>query len=151
MLSYVSSMFDPLWFISAVTLMGKMLFQEATRLRISWDTPVPDALSLRWNEWLESLTEIDSLKFKRCMMPHDFVCVAEIHNFCDGSQTGYGCSRYIRVINKFGQIHVELVTAESRLAPLRQVTIPRLELASAVLAVKIDSLIRRELDVQLGE
>ena len=44
-----------------------------------------------------------------------------------------------------------LVTAKSRLAPLRQVTIPRLELASAVLAVKIDGLIRRELDVQLGE
>ena len=152
MLSYVSSMFDPLGFISAVTLMGKMFYQEATRLRISWDTPVPDALSLRWNEWLESLTEIDSLRFKRCMIPHDFVDgVAEIHNFCDGSQTGYGCSSYIRVINKFGQIHVALVTAKSRLAPLRQVIIPRLELASAVLAVKIDGLIRRELDVQLGE
>ena len=107
MLSYISSMFDPLGFISAITLRGKMLFQEATRLQLDWDTPVPDALAHSWMEWLQSLPELDTLKFNRCMLPGEFADgVAEVHNFCDGSQAGYGCCSYIRVINETGHIHV---------------------------------------------
>ena len=152
MLSYISSMFDPLGFISAITLRGKMLFQEATRLQLDWDTPVPDALAHSWMEWLQSLPELDTLKFNRCMIPGEFADgVAEVHNFCDGSQVGYGCCSYIRVINETGQIHVALITAKSRLAPLKRITVPRLELASAVLAVKMNNVIRRELDVPVVE
>ena len=82
MLSYISSMFDPLGFISAITLRGKMLFQEATRLQLDWDTPVPDALAHSWMEWLQSLPELGTLKFNRCMIPGEFADgVAEVHNF----------------------------------------------------------------------
>ena len=145
MLSYISSMFDPLGFISAITLRGKMLFQEATRLQLDWDTPVPDALAHSWMEWLQSLPELDTLKFNRCMIPGEFADgVTEVHNFCNGSQASYGCCSYIRVINETGQIHVALITAKLRLAPLKRITVPRLELASAVLAVKMNNVIRRE-------
>ena len=142
MLSYISSMFDPLGFIAAITLRGKMLFQEATGLQIDWDTPVPDALAHSWMEWLQYLPELDTFKFNRCMIPGEFADgVAEVHNFCDGSQAGYGCYSYIRVINETGQIYVALITAKSRLAPLKQITVPCLELASAVLAVKMNNVI----------
>ena len=152
MLSYISSMFDPLGFISAITLRGKMLFQEATRLKLDWGTPEPDALAHSWMEWLQSLPELDTLKFNRCMIPGEFADgVAEVHNFCADSQAGYGCCSYIRVINETGQIHVTLITAKSRLAPLKRITVPCLKLASAVLAVKMNNVIRRELDLPIVE
>ena len=152
MLSYISSMFDPLGFISAITLRGKMLFQEATRLQLDWDTPVPDTLAHSWMELLQSLPELDKLKFNHCMIPGEFADgVAEVHNFCNGSQAGYGCCSYIRVINETEQIHVALITAKSRLSPLKRITVPRLEMASAVLAVKMNNVIQRELDVPVVE
>ena len=132
MLSFVSTMYDPRGLISAIVLKGKLLFQEAMRLKLSWDTPVPESLSYAWLEWLKSLNDLETLKFTRCMVPDAFTDgVAEIHNFCDGSQVGFGCCSYIRVINKVGKVHVCLVAAKSRLAPLKRVTVPRLELASA--------------------
>ena len=86
------------------------------------------------------------------MIPVEFADgVAEVHNFCDGSQAGNGCCSYIRVINETGQSHVALMIAKSRLAPLKRKTMPRLELASAVLAVKMNNVIRQELDVPVVE
>ena len=150
MLSFVSTMYDPLGLIFAIVLKGKLLFQEATRLKLSWDTPVPESLSYAWLEWLKSLNDLETLKFTRCMVPDAFTDgFVEIHNFCDGSQVGFGCCIYIRVINKVGKVHVCLVAAKSRLAPLKRVTVPLLELASAFQAIKMDSLIRRELDIPL--
>ena len=42
----------------------------------------------------------------------------------------------------------ELLMARARLAPMKSVTIPRLELMAAVLAVKVDHMLKRELDIE---
>ena len=41
MLSQVSSMYDPLGLLGPIVHYGKVLFQNATRLRLPWDEPVP--------------------------------------------------------------------------------------------------------------
>ena len=72
-----------------------------------------------------------------------------LHHFCDASEVGYGACTYVRAINRLGQIHVSLLISKNRLAPVKPVTIPRLELLSAVVASKLDCVVRRELDVEL--
>ena len=47
------------------------------------------------------------------------------------------------------QIHVALLASKARLALIKQVTNPRLELLAAVVASKLDVIIRTELDVPL--
>jgi hypothetical protein len=42
-----------------------------------------------------------------------------------------------------------IVFAKSKLAPLQKLTIPRLELLAAVEAVKIDQMLKKELEIQL--
>ena len=150
MLSQVSGMYDPLVLISPIVLEGRMLFQEATRLKLNWDMPVPKGLSNKWLCWLNSLSELKSLRFERCVIPEKFTeGAAELHTFCDASEKGYGACTYIRIINATGLIHVALLVGKGRVAPLKQITIPRLELCAAVVAVKLDRLVRQELDVEL--
>ena len=150
MLSQVSSMYDPLGLISPVVMQGKALFQEATRLKLGWDVPVPEDLSFQWSTWLLSLSELSSLSFSRCVIPDAFVDGAmELHHFCDASMRGYGACTYIRIVNCHGDVHVALVASKARLAPLRQLSIPRLELLAATVAVKLDSVVSRELEVPL--
>ena len=150
-LSQVSSMYDPLGLIAPVVIRGRMIFQETSRLKLDWDESVPDWLRRMWVDWLCSLQFLGSLRFPKCVIPEEFAenGVHELHHFCDGSQSGYGACSYVRSVNAAGHVHVALVASKGRLAPLKQMTIPRLELAAAVLAVRLDVLLRRELEVPL--
>ena len=73
----------------------------------------------------------------------------ELHHFADASSEAYGTASYIRMVDAQGNIHVSFVFGKSRLVPLKSVTIPRLELMAAVIAVNVDSMLRRELTVSI--
>ena len=89
---------------------------------------------------------MEQVSIPRCLRPSDFdVSVCELHHFCDGSSVGYGACSYIRLLSDSGLPVVSLIFAKSRVAPVKPITIPRLELASAVLAVKIAVMLEKEL------
>ena len=136
-LSKVSSMYDSFGQILPIVLLGKMIFQECTKLGLDWDDPVPRNLERKWQLWRSTLCELESLHFPRCIIPSGFdLGVAELHHFSDASAVGYEtCTR-------------DVDCQQWRLAPIRDITIPRLELAAAVIAVKLDDVIRSTLDIQ---
>ena len=68
----------------------------------------------------------------------------ELHHFCDASMSAYGSVCYLHAVNTEGKIHCSLLLGKSRLAPIRQMTIPRLELSAAVIAVRMDRMLSRE-------
>ena len=147
MLSQLSMLYDPLGLIGPVIHRGKILFQDANRMKLNWDSSMPLSLIRDWEIWLKSLKNLSQMIYPRCICPPDFVDAAvEFHHFSDASQVGYGAVTYIRSINAKGVIHVALLTSKSRLAPLKQITIPRLELCAAVLAVNLDFKVKRILE-----
>ena len=126
------------------------MFQEATRLKLSWHALVPNELASRWSAWLMYLENLYSLICPRCINPAEFADGSiELHHCCDASELGYDACTYTRTINHIGNIHVALLASKARLAPIKQVTIPRLEVMAAVVASKLDVMIRRELVVPL--
>lgn len=70
---------------------------------------------------------------------------AELHHFCDACEVGFGTVSYIRLTNDRGDDHVAFLLGKARITPLKQITIPRLELAAATLAVKVDRMLQKEL------
>ncbi|XP_063050269.1 uncharacterized protein LOC134445113 [Engraulis encrasicolus] len=87
----------------------------------------------------------------RCMKPAQFgqVTSAQLHHFSDASESGYGCVSYLRLENAEQEVHISFVMGKSRVAPLKQMTMPRLELTAAMLAVRVDKLLRTELQLTL--
>ncbi|XP_070567060.1 uncharacterized protein [Ptychodera flava] len=75
----------------------------------------------------------------------------ELHAFADASEIGYGCVIYIRQVNANGDIHCSFVFAKARVTPLKKVTIPRLELTAATLAVRMVAIVQRELDFKIDK
>ena len=53
------------------------------------------------------------------------------------------------ILDQGQQVRCNLLFARSRVAPLKQITIPRLELAAAALAVQQHGMLRRELTIQI--
>lgn len=88
------------------------------------------------------------MKACRCFIPKDFgeVKNLQVHIFRDGSRVGYGAVAYLRLENIDECIHCAFVLGRARLAPIREITIPRLELSAAVVAVELRRVIEEELE-----
>lgn len=147
MLSTVSSIYDPLGFLAPVTLPAKMLLQELCRRGCGWDDSLPPDIVRQWKTWLEDLELLNTFEISRCVKSGTYgqVARAQLHHFADASEDGYGTVTYLRMLNQHGQVQVSFLLGKARVTPLKAVTIPRLELTAAVLAVKMDSMLKGEL------
>ncbi|KAK3718426.1 hypothetical protein QZH41_004009 [Actinostola sp. cb2023] len=149
-LSTISSVYDPLGAVSPIILVGKQILQTLCRHNADWDDPVPEDILSRWEKWRAQLPLLENLKFPRCVKPPGFGVPVhtEIHSFSDASDSGIGQVSYLRSVNEKNEVHVSFLMAKSRVAPLRAISIPRLELTAAVVSVNVASMLKRELDVE---
>src|SRR5436190_4522785 len=74
--------------------------------------------------------------FERRILIKDYYDI-QCHGFCDASNSGYGACVYIRSSGACGNTITRLLSAKSRVAPLKTTTIPRLELCGALLLAKL--------------
>ena len=148
-LATVNSVYDPLGFIAPVVLAGKQILQQLCTDQLDWDSPIPESLRAKWDFWRRDLLNLDTLTISRCFKPDEFgeVITAQMHHFSDASQSGYGQCSYLRLVDNKDQVHCSLVMGKSRVAPLKAVTVPRLELTAALVSVKVGSLLQQELDL----
>jgi hypothetical protein len=153
LLSVVSSVYDPLGFVSPFILPAKRIFQELCRQKIGWDDALHENEQTQWIKWLKDLPKIEHFKIDRCMKSLECtnIVLCQLHHFADACLTGYGVVSYIRLVDSDGHVHCSLVMGKCRLSPLKQMTIPRLELAAATLAVKVDKIIRQETDIHVHD
>ncbi|KAL4009002.1 hypothetical protein ACER0C_002854 [Sarotherodon galilaeus] len=131
-LSTVSSFYDPLGFLAP-------------------DDAIPSAVAEEWKTWVEELHLLNNISIGRCLKPPDFgeTITAQLHHFADASEKGYGAVTYLLLHNSCSQTHSSFIMGKSRVAPLKPVTIPRMELTAAVVAVRMDRMWRRELRLPL--
>ncbi|XP_011669772.2 uncharacterized protein LOC100889397 [Strongylocentrotus purpuratus] len=150
-LSEIASIYDPYGYASPFVLVAKRILQDLTALKLGFDDPVPDEHHSRWLKWKEWLPLMSNFRVSRCFRPFDDVNEYQLHHFCDASESAYGVVSYLRMTSEGGQVHCNIILAKAKLAPLKKMTIPRLELMAAALAVTMDRKIRKELDFPLNE
>jgi hypothetical protein len=136
-LQEISSIYDPMGFLSPVIMVAKILMQDVWRAGIDWDDALPPNLLAVWKAWASELEFIAKLKIPRCFRKQSKPLEYELHVFTDASEAGFGACVYIRA--KYGEenFSLNLILAKARVAPLRQLSIPRLELQGAVLGARL--------------
>ncbi len=150
-LSVVSSLFDPLGMIAPYIMKAKLLLQELCRKKLKWDEAIDEFERKQWTRWISDLAKLKEVKVQRCFKPQSFgeIKKTELHIFSDGSRVGYGAVAYLRLVDIDDRIHCSFVLGRARVAPIREITIPRLELSAAVVSVQLRETIQRELDMRL--
>ena len=148
-LSTVNSLYDPLGFVAPVSVHGRLILRELTTQAEDWDSPLPKNMEIEWTRWKESLQDLQDLQIPR---PYTSLSTAgaqvrELCVFADASVKAVAAVAYIKVTNHENQPEVGFVFGKAKLAPQPDLTIPRLELCAAVLAVEIAELIVEEMDV----
>ena len=94
-----------------------------------------------------------NISIPRCCKPTDFGQIVEytLHHFLDISETGYGQASYLRLVNENEDVHCCLIFGKSRVAPVKYVSIPRLEVTATTFSVvKVSDMLRRELDIPVA-
>ncbi|XP_044182749.1 uncharacterized protein LOC114952001 [Acropora millepora] len=150
-LSIVSSVYDPLGFVAPFVLQAKILLQDLCRKNFGWDDQIPEKELMRWTSWLEELPKLEQFSLERCLKQSDCAGIVscQLHHFSDASEVAYGAVSYLRLVDSQGNIRCSFLMGKSRLAPLKPLTIPRMELSAAVLSTRLDAMMRQELDIAI--
>lgn len=140
----VMSFFDPLGLLSNFLIHGRLIMQEIWRTRIGWDDDVPEFIEKRWRKWVELVADLDKIRIPRSYFP-GFTSVEvgplQLHIFNDASEDAFASAAYLRAeIN--GKVHCTLVMAKAKVAPLKALSVPRLELQGALIGARLAKTVR---------
>lgn len=138
LVSDVAKTFDALGWYSPAIVKAKVLLQMLWLEGIGWDDCVPTAVLEEWSKWRQELPLLSTHCIPRCYHPKEATIVStQLHGFSDASEKAYAAVVYLRMEDSNGMIHTSLVTSKTRVAPIKQVTIPRLELNGALILAQL--------------
>ncbi|XP_055913226.1 uncharacterized protein LOC129946883 [Eupeodes corollae] len=134
-LSEIAKLFDPLGLINPIIVLAKVFMQQLWQHGFDWDESLPMEYHSRWLRFREELENVGKFQFdRRAFYGSENI---QLHAFADSSEYAYGTCLYIRSSKENGEISVNLLCSKSRVAPVKKVSIPRLELCAAVLMVHL--------------
>ncbi|XP_070528959.1 uncharacterized protein [Cardiocondyla obscurior] len=135
-LAEIAGLIDPMGFLGPMTVVAKMLLQEMWQLKLEWDKSLPQEIHQRWMEFKEQLTCLAEIRIPRGVKEAGTREI-ELHGFCDASERAYGACVYVRTGGQSGRPRVALLASKSRVAPVKAVSLPRLELSAAKLLAEL--------------
>ena len=130
LLGQVSSVFDPLGLLTPLTVRGRLLVREAWKGKYGWDTPLPEEIRHEWEKLKTDLGKLEELVFPRSVISTNSPC--SLHVFCDASSKAYGAVAYVVQGESVG-----LLTSRSRVSPLKERSLPQLELTALLLGARL--------------
>ncbi|XP_073838192.1 uncharacterized protein [Musca autumnalis] len=151
LLSVVMSVYDPLGLLSHFMVTAKLLLREVWRYDIRWDEDIPNELFDIWNNWRDELKNVAQVSVPRHYFGIGLPETVELHIFVDASEDAFGAVSYWRSIKSDGEIEVSFITSKTKCAPLKSMTIPRLELQAAVLGTRLLCTIEKEHSVKVSQ
>ncbi|XP_064396444.1 uncharacterized protein LOC135343372 [Halichondria panicea] len=133
LVSDVAKTFDALGWYSPTIIKAKILLQMLWLEKVGWDDRVPDTILEEWSKWRRELPMLSTHHISRCYYPKEASIVStQLHGFSDASEKAYSSVVYLRMEDTNGVVYTSLVTSKTRVAPIKRLTIPRLELNGAL-------------------
>lgn len=135
-LSTIARLFDVLGLVAPVILYAKLLLQELWLEKVGWDEELPQSIVIRYVKFKEELPMLSNLNLPRYLGVKED-CTINIIAFADASTKAYGCVVYLHVTDKSGNATMNLVCSKSKVAPLKIVSLARLELCAALILSRL--------------
>ena len=151
-ISDIAKTFHVLGGIAPSIILMKILYQRLWEVKIAWDEEIPMTFQQQHLKWRNQLSLLSTKRLPRCYFlgdtPRNSV---QLHGFSDASEKAYAAVVYVRTTYSNHVPIVTLVAAKTKVAPLKQLSIPRLELCGATLLSKLLTSIRLALDIPLND
>lgn len=149
-LSQIQKIFDPMGFLSPATIIPKVLLQKLWNMKKTWDENLNEEIRSEFAAWWRESADLEKIKLPRHAFGDRMTQHIQFHIFCDASQFAYAAAVYVRVEDRMG-VRVQLLQAKSRVAPLKKITIPRLEWLGCLIAARLASSVKQALSMEPEE
>ena len=139
-----AKLFDPIGWFSPVVIRAKILIQDLWHQDLNRDQAVPAQSVSTWIKFRDQLKEIETILIPRWLGSFESSRF-ELHCFCDASEKAYVAALYA-VIYTVNKITSKLITCKSKVAPIKTVSIPRLELCGAVVLSRLTTYVLQKFE-----
>ena len=144
-LEQVMKVFDPLGLLCPFLLTAKYNLRETWTQQLKWDDILPETLHKRWVVFFSQLASVSELQYNRCIKPENSDGKPTLIIFCDGSELAYGAAVFVRWKLLDGSFSSQLVFAKNRIAPIKKISIPQMELNGTVIAKRVKKVVDKEM------
>jgi hypothetical protein len=146
--------YDPLGLLCAFTIRFKILMRsivgETSQKVTGWDDPVPAGTYEEFRKVISHLGELRAITIPRAAKPkEEVVGKPMLLIFGDGSTAASCALTYLRWQMADGTVQCRLLAGKTRVAPKCKISIPRMELVGALLAVRLARKIQDSLQMEL--
>ena len=149
LLQATSRFHDPIGLLPPILILGILILQDTWCRSVDWDELLPDDLGTRRRNWVTLLPHLLDIHFPRWPgTTSKGNC--QIHVFCDASERAYGAVLYIRSTHGT-ETQVGIIYGNDRLASLKKVKLPRLELIAALVGARLLNYFCRETGYDVTE
>ena len=149
-LRIAAKFYDPIGYLTPVIVQFKMLFQELYKGRLDWSAELTGDLKAKWQKLVAELQQIDRITLPRYIFHRiaSSVNTCSLYGFCDASNKAYAAVVYLQVTTTSGS-YLRFLASKTRVAPVAQQTIPRLELLSALILARLVTNVRQALEEEI--
>ncbi|XP_063919415.1 uncharacterized protein LOC135134622 [Zophobas morio] len=134
-LSYIARVFDPMGWLSPIVFWAKHFLQQIWISKVGYDDILPPSLSEAWGRFSSQMRCLRALKIPRYILQS--LPRLLLVGFSDASSKGYSACIYLHAYDSSSTCSNHLLKAKNKVAPLKTLTIPRLELCGALLLSRL--------------
>ncbi|XP_017487661.1 PREDICTED: uncharacterized protein LOC108376012 [Rhagoletis zephyria] len=142
--SYIMSIFDPMGFLCQLTVGAKLLLREVWQGGVTWDQPLPEDMYECWKVWQKEVERTTTIRIPRYYFQEGPPKELQLHVFVDASEEAFSAVCYWRYKDARETFRTALIGTKTKCAPIKCITIPRLELQATVLGVRLSQMILEE-------
>ncbi|GIY71759.1 DUF1758 domain-containing protein [Caerostris darwini] len=150
LLSTIAKTFDPLGWLSPIKIHSKLLMQKLWKYQLQCDEVVPPDIAIEWKALSQDILFVKDFKISRYLF-HDPDKEIPPEGFSDASEKAYAAVIYCHSVSNTGQIKVQLVIAKTKVAPLKTISLHRLELCGALLLSKLMDFASKAFDIPISQ
>ncbi|KRX26299.1 hypothetical protein T07_8519 [Trichinella nelsoni] len=151
LLRLAATVFDPLGYLTPFTVRAKMLLLFLWQEGTSRDDTLSVPVAAVWRTWKGELMNLSQFRIDRACIQCSFMELAhmDLHGFADVSGCAYETVVYLRLVHGNGKVDVRFLAVKSRVAPIKKLSLPWLELMAALLCGGLVNYLRREADLPI--
>ena len=140
--SLVSSIFDPIGLLSPLVIQFKIILQSLRKLGQTWDQAIPDHIQTSVNKLTDCYRAMPTGSVPRRAFRS--ATTVELHVFPGASNFAFAAVIFARQPSSFSHTSAQqiFVIGKSRVSPIKQKSIPKLELEAPVLGVRLLRVVR---------
>ena len=148
LLSMAASLYDPIGIISPFAIRLRCILQKVIKQGHNWDQLLSKKNYQKIQQWMEDFQNMPPIDIPSCLVPivdgpH------ELHTLTDASLSAVSSVVYLRIISTDGTIATHYVICKSKVAPIKQMSIPKLELEAAILGGKLAGFCETEMTIDV--